>query len=37
MTPALGPVLLSLRGVHRVHGQGATAVNALCGPDGRTG
>jgi len=33
MTPALGPVLLSLRGVHRVHGQGATAVNALCGVD----
>ncbi|WP_024285603.1 ABC transporter ATP-binding protein [Cellulomonas sp. KRMCY2] len=33
MTPALGPVLLSLRGVHRVHGHGATAVNALRGVD----
>jgi len=31
MTGTLGPVLLTMRGVHRTHGDGATAVHALRG------
>ncbi len=33
MSAPLGPVLLTLRGVHRTHGEGPTAVHALRGVD----